>query len=113
LKPSATGCEILDEDQLETNGVEEKIIGSAAIANGRIYFASEAGLYCIGKKGHQSSSHTTASTAPAAAGTQVSSNPATFVQVVPTELILKPGDKVNFRVRLFDAQGNFIREEPA
>src|SRR6185437_15943171 len=26
---------------------------------------------------------------------------------------LKPGDKVNFRVRLFDAQGNFIREEPA
>ena len=35
------------------------------------------------------------------------------MQVVPTELILKPGDKVNFRVRLFDAQGNFIREEPA
>ena len=32
---------------------------------------------------------------------------------MPTELILKPGDKVNFRVKLFDAQGNFIREEPA
>jgi hypothetical protein len=32
---------------------------------------------------------------------------------VPTELILKPGDKVNFRARLFDAQGNFIREETA
>jgi len=111
LKPSATGCEILDEDQLETNGVEEKIIGSAAVANGRIYFASEAGLYCIGKKASRTSSHTTAGAA--AQGTTVSSNPATFVQVVPTELILKPGDKVNFRVRLFDAQGNFIREEPA
>ena len=35
------------------------------------------------------------------------------MQVVPTELILKPGDKVNFRARLFDAQGNFIREETA
>ena len=35
------------------------------------------------------------------------------MQVVPTELILKPGDKVSFRARLFDAQGNFIREEPA
>jgi hypothetical protein len=35
------------------------------------------------------------------------------VQVVPTELILKPGDKVNFRVRLFRRAGNFIREEPA
>jgi outer membrane protein assembly factor BamB len=111
LKPSATGCEILDEDQLENNGVEEKIIGSAAVANGRIYFASEAGLYCIGKKGSRTSSHATAGSA--AQGTPVSSNPATFVQVVPTELILKPGDKVNFRVRLFDAQGNFVREEPA
>src|SRR6185503_13908398 len=47
----------------------------------------------------------------AAVGSAVSSQPATHVQVVPTELILKPGDKVNFRVRLFDAQGNFIREE--
>jgi len=111
LKPSATGCEILDQEHLETNGVEEKIIGSAAVANGRIYFASEAGLYCIGKKGSHTSSHANGNTA--AAGTAVSSNPATFVQVVPTELILKPGDKVNFRVRLFDAQGVFIREEPA
>src|SRR5689334_6267346 len=111
LKPSATGCEILDQEHLETNGVEEKIIGSAAVANGRIYFASEAGLYCIGKKGSHTSSHAGGNTAPAVA--TVSSNPPTFVQVVPTELLLKPGDKVNFRARLFDAQGVFIREEPA
>ena len=111
LKPSATGVEILDEDQLETAGVEEKIIGSVAIANGHIYFASESGLYCIGKKTNRTSSHATGGAA--AVGTPVSSNPATFVQVVPTELILKPGDKANFRVRLFDAQGNFVREEPA
>ena len=26
---------------------------------------------------------------------------------------MKPGDKATFRVRLFDAQGNFIREEPS
>lgn len=110
LKPSATGCEILDEDQLGTEAVPEKIIGSAAVANGRIYFASEAGLYCIGKKASHTSSQTAATSA---VGTTVSSNPATFVQVVPTELILKPGDKVDFRVRLFDTQGNFIREEPA
>jgi outer membrane protein assembly factor BamB len=111
LKPSATGCEILDQEHLETNGVEEKIIGSAAVANGHIYFASEAGLYSIGKKGSHTSSHATGSAA--AAGRPVSSNPPTFVQVTPTELILKPGEKVNFRVRLFDAQGNFVREESA
>jgi outer membrane protein assembly factor BamB len=109
LKPSATGCEILDEQQLGTAALPDKVIGSAAVANGRVYFATESTLYAIGKKGSHSSSHSTAS----AVGTPVSSNPPTWVQVVPTELMLKPGDKVNFRVRLFDAQGNFIREEPS
>ena len=109
LKPGATGVEILSENQLGTEAQPEIIIGSSAISNGRVFFATDSALYCIGKKGNQSS-HSERS---AAAGTNVSSNPATFVQVVPTELILKPGDKVNFRARLFDAQGNFIREETA
>jgi outer membrane protein assembly factor BamB len=109
LKPSATGCEILDEDQLGTEALPETIVGSAAVSNGRIYFASDSGLYAIGKKTTNSSSQTNAN----AVGSTVSSQAATHVQVVPTELILKPGDKANFRVRLFDAQGNFIREEPA
>ncbi len=108
LKPSATGCEILDQDQLGTEAQPEAIIASPAISNGRIFVVSDSGLYAIGKKANHSSSATTA-----AEGTNVSSQAATHVQVVPTELILKPGDKVNFRVRLFDAQGNFIREEPA
>jgi outer membrane protein assembly factor BamB len=109
LKPSATGCEILDEDQLGTEEQPETIVGSAAVSNGRVYFASDSGLYAIGKKTAHSSSQTNAN----AVGSTVSSQTATYVQVVPTELILKPGDKANFRVRLFDAQGNFIREEPA
>ncbi|HEU4833068.1 MAG TPA: PQQ-binding-like beta-propeller repeat protein [Pyrinomonadaceae bacterium] len=109
LKPSATGCEILDEDQLGNETQPEAIVGSAAVSNGRIFFASDSGLYAIGKKTNHSSSQTNAN----AVGSTVSSQPATHVQVVPTELILKPGDKANFRVRLFDAQGNFIREEPA
>ena len=33
------------------------------------------------------------------------------MQVSPTELILKPGDTARFRVRLFDENGTFIREE--
>src|ERR1044071_4334277 len=44
LKPSATGCEILDEDQLGTEAVPDKVIGSAAVANGRVYFATETTL---------------------------------------------------------------------
>ena len=110
LKPSAKGCEILDEDQLGTEAVPEKIIGSVAISDGRVYMVSEAGLYCIGKKNRITESKKTAlapDEMPEATG------PATWVQVVPTELMLKPGDKVNFRARLFNAQGQFAREEPA
>ena len=112
LRPSASGCEILDEDVLGTEAHPEAIIASAAVSNGRIFVVSEAGLYAIGKKSTtRNSGHASDSSSPV--GSSVSSNPVTHVQVVPTELILKPGDKVNFRARLFDAQGNFIREEPA
>ena len=111
LKPGPTKAEILDEDQLGTEAKPEAIIASVAISNGRVFVVSDSNLYCIGKKGRSSSSHGTA--AAAAVGSNVSSQAATYVQVVPTELMLKPGDKVNFRARLFDAQGNFIREEPS
>lgn len=108
LKPSATGAQILDQDQLGTEAQPEAIIASAAISNGRVFVVSDSNLYCIGKKTNHSSSANVA-----AVGSNVSSQPATWVQVVPTELILKPGDNASFRARLFDAQGNFIREEPA
>jgi outer membrane protein assembly factor BamB len=109
LRPSATGAEVLSDVQLGTEALPDPVIGSAAVANGRVYFASSTTLYCIGRKHNTSSQHATA----AAVAPPASTNPATWVQVVPTELILKPGEKVNFRVRLFDAQGNFIREEPS
>lgn len=106
LEPSATGAKVLDEDQLSTGAIPEAIIASVAVSNGRIFVVSDSTLYAIGKKKSLSQS------APVA-GATASTNPATHVQVVPTELILKPGSKANFRVRLFDAQGNFIREEPS
>jgi outer membrane protein assembly factor BamB len=108
LKPGATGCEILDQDQLGTEALPEAIIASAAVSNGRVYVVSDSNLYCIGKK----SSSANHQPAPVE-GIPNPNREATHVQVVPTELILKPGDKVNFRVRLFDEQGRFIREEPA
>lgn len=110
LKPSATGCEILDEDQLGTVALPDKIIASVAISNGRVFVVSESNMYAIGKKTKPSPFE---KMSVGSLGLVGGDNPATYVQVVPTELILKPGDKVNFRVRLFDAQGNFIREEPS
>ena len=105
LKPSASGVEIVDQDQLGTEAQPEAIIASAAVSNGRVYVVSDTNVYAIGKKTQPSRSP--AASTPAHPTDAV----ATFVQVVPTELMLKPGDKASFRARLFDAQGNFIREE--
>jgi outer membrane protein assembly factor BamB len=118
LKPTATGCEILDQDELtntvpvegepgKTQQVPAPVIGSAAVSNGRVYFATDTTLYAVGK-----TKHATPDTAQKIV--EGLPNPArspSFVQVVPTELIIKPGDALNFRVRLFDERGAFIREE--
>ena len=108
LRPSGTGCDILDEHQLGTEAQPETIIGSAAVANGRVYFVSDSNVYCIGKKGSNRSHNNTAEVTKPVADT----TPA-FVQISPTELILKPGDKVTFHARTFDAHGNLIGEQTA
>jgi outer membrane protein assembly factor BamB len=106
LKPSATGCEILDQDQLGTEAQPEAIIGSVAISNGRVYMVSDSNVYCIGKKSLHHAANENSGNGP-----RNGTGTASFVQVTPTELILKPGEKVKFRVRTFDDKGNFLREE--
>lgn len=107
LKPNATGMEILDQDQLGTEELPEAIIASVAVSNGRVFVVSDANFYAIGKKARLTVGPPTVVDVKAAASDPV------HVQVVPTELILKPGAKVNFRVRLFDYSGRFLREEAA
>ena len=48
-----------------------------------------------------------------AGGTEKGEGAPALVQVSPTELVLKPGQTVKLRAKLFDAKGRFLREEPA
>jgi outer membrane protein assembly factor BamB len=108
LKPSATACEILDQDQMGTETEPEKVIGSVAVAHGRVYLATESALYCIGKK-----SKVASTPEGPQYGDPVPKSAAASVQVVPTELMLKPGESVRLRARLFNEKGDFLGEEPA
>jgi hypothetical protein len=120
LKPSATGCEILSQNDLfndapvdgqpgKTQQVPAPVLSSAAVSNGRVFFATDTTLYAIGKKSNATPTRT--HSFDLSHDETDGNRAATFVQVVPTELIIKPGDTLNFRVRLFDERGNFIREE--
>jgi outer membrane protein assembly factor BamB len=105
LRPSATSCEVLDEDQLPEG---EAIIASVAISGGRIFLVTTENLYAIGKAPGKSIPAQPRNIVKAPAGTQ-----AAHLQVSPTELILKPGESVQFHAREFDAQGRLIGEAKA
>ncbi len=107
LAPRADKCEVLDEDLLGTEAAPEEIIASPAVANGRIYVVSEAALYAIGKKKAKGAAARPAMTQDGPVGESA------HVQVVPTELVLAPGQSVQFRARLFDGKGRFVRETAA
>src|SRR5215217_1204943 len=94
IEPSATGAKILDEDQLGTEQQPEAIIASVAVSDGRVFLVTDSNLYCIGKKTKRPADKP--QTAGASINVSSSSSAVTHVQVVPTELILKAGDKVNF-----------------
>ncbi|HEX7316249.1 MAG TPA: PQQ-binding-like beta-propeller repeat protein [Pyrinomonadaceae bacterium] len=108
IEPSATGAKVLDEDQLGTEQQPESIIASVAVADGRVFLLTDSNLYCIGKKGR-----TATAGQPVDVSVAQLDHAVTHVQVVPAEVLLKPGERARFRVRLFDERGNFVREEKA
>ncbi len=116
VRPRADKAEVLSEVELpiskdsvqQQEGTPEPILAGAAVSRGRVFFVSSDAVYAIGPK-----------TAKALTGTAVDvpaekgDGPPTFVQVEPTELVLKPGQTVKLHARLFDAKGRFLREEPS
>ena len=107
VRPGAESAEILSEVQLGSQFEIEEIFASVAISRGRVYLASTLALYCIGEGSESVGGETT----PAPPSRQTGSP--THVQVVPTELVLAPGDTVQFQARLFDDRGLFIGVEEA
>jgi outer membrane protein assembly factor BamB len=115
LRPHADRCEVLSEvelplsDQgLASQRTPEPIVAAAAVARGRVYVVSSDTLYAIGPK------RTTAeSWKPVTPSAEPGQGPPTWVQVTPTEMVLKPGETVQLHARLFDAAGRFLREDKA
>jgi outer membrane protein assembly factor BamB len=115
VRPQPDKGEVLSEVELppstnenagQSAGVAEPVFGGAAVSRGRVYFVSTGGVYALGPKAARAQTGF-AVDEPLPAG----QGPATWLQVSPTELVLKPGQAVKLRARSFDAQGRFLREE--
>ncbi|HYM02506.1 MAG TPA: PQQ-binding-like beta-propeller repeat protein, partial [Stellaceae bacterium] len=113
LRPHPDRCDVLSEVEMPINEtgifnerVPAPIVASAAVSRGRVYFVSSDTLYAIGTK-------TSVPATPAVTDQPPPAGQPAWVQVVPTEVILVAGQSANFRARLFDEHGEFLREDRA
>jgi outer membrane protein assembly factor BamB len=109
IEPGDRSAKTLDVTHIEVeDGRYAEIYASPAVAYGRVYIATEAGVYAIGDPARpfavSGSSHIST---PGGEG-----EPAAL-RVVPAEEVAQPGDSVAYRAETLDAKGRVIgRVEP-
>ena len=102
LKPGPTGAEELAKVQLAG-----RCIGAPSVWNGRVYVHTTEKLYCFGAPGTRPAP---AKDAPEVAAYRASlKTPApgktVALQIIPSEVLLRPGETAKFVVRGIDANG--------
>ncbi|MDB4324868.1 PQQ-binding-like beta-propeller repeat protein, partial [bacterium] len=106
LRPGEDDVEVLSSHEVTIPDGDRyaEIYGSPAIADGRIFISSEGYLYALGKKGgraKKSDGERFETALPAAP----KGSPVAWVQVRPADVVVKPGEKIEFEVWTFDAMG--------
>ena len=85
--------------------LDGRCFGTPVAFNGKLYLQTTRHLYCWGTKGDNPGCSTPPEVQPwPAAG------PATQLQVIPSEVLLHPGEKATFRVRSLDANGLTVQD---
>ncbi|MEM6471470.1 MAG: PQQ-binding-like beta-propeller repeat protein [Planctomycetota bacterium] len=85
-----------------------EVQGSAAIANGCVFFGTTEEFYCLGT---YKKTELQIPPQPSIPPANPSGEPAQL-QVIPAEVTVSAGDKVDFTAKLFDANGQFIKATP-
>lgn len=107
LQPTAEnkeGVKVLSQARLEG-----EVNGSPIISHGKLFIPTSECMYCVG----QADAQPQATEMPELAKETAGDSTPTQLQVVPYEALIQPGESVNFRVRLFNAKGQFLKETPA
>lgn len=93
VQPSDAGAK-----ELATVQLAGRAIGAPAVYSGKVYVLTTERLYCFGKKGLHA--------IPAAPPLETPKpGKAVALQVIPSEVLLRPGQKASFKLRGIDANG--------
>ena len=104
LKPTATGAKIVHRLRLPEG---EEVHGSPIISHGKLYLPTTEKLYCLALK--DAKAPTERPKLPVEPPIGKDTKPA-HVQIVPVEALIKPGEKIDFRVRLYNDRGQLVGE---
>ena len=104
LEPGDKDCKLLHTHQFE--GAQVK--GSAIAVNGKVYFMTTSDVYCLGKPGHTAKADPIL---PPVKEPALDANPkVAHLQILPADVMLTPGESVEFTARAFDDKGRLIGE---
>lgn len=94
-----------DGEMLAHVALEGRCFGTPVAYNGKLYLQTTSKLYCWGKKGNNPN-------LPQAVAVEKmpTPGPASAIQIIPSEVVLRPGQKADFRARTIDANG-FVVED--
>ncbi len=109
FKPTPKGVDVVDRMRFEGTG---EALGSVIVSHARLYLPTTERLICLGHKDAQPKSESTGAAPEASATAEADKGDATLAQllVIPGEVLLKPGEKQQFHVRMFNAVGEPIKE---
>lgn len=110
LKDEGDKCAELDVKKFERpDKAVVEINGAPIVVDGRVYFMTRYGTYCLGMKDKKSQAEPAAAMATEASPQR--DKPASLL-VVPAEVTVAPGERVLFQTRVFDANGVQIDSKP-
>jgi hypothetical protein len=78
--------------------LEGRCLGAPSVWSGKVYVLTTERLYCFGKRGSGNAAPTTRDQKPAP-------GKAVALQIIPSEVLLQPGEKAKFRIRGIDENG--------
>ncbi|MEN0110414.1 MAG: PQQ-binding-like beta-propeller repeat protein, partial [Planctomycetota bacterium] len=106
FEPTGSGVKQVARVQLR----REQVDASPIVANGRLYLTTSARMYCLGNEASIAANPPAGEPAPPADKPTVKDKRVAQVQLVPWDVLLAPGEEHRFRLRLYNAAGEFLRE---
>jgi outer membrane protein assembly factor BamB len=101
MRPTEDGVEFLDKGRMR----DQAFLASPAVAEGKLFFLGTNGLYCVGSGAGQApqSVPQLADETPVEEHQEVA-----WLQIVPAEAVIEPGETIDYTVRKFNALGQSL-----